>query len=116
MSIPSAWLQVLDFFGTPLVIEPSSGQLSSDTTMPAMAVELARHNRAYEDIASKFFEHFVQIADALNSLGGTGLGHEEDVLGCRKLYPDPAAVAEHAICQRSQSRANANSRPLRRQK
>jgi Transposase DDE domain group 1 len=30
MSIPDAWPQVLDFFGTPLVIEPSSGQLSSD--------------------------------------------------------------------------------------
>jgi len=30
MSIPSAWPQVLDFFGTPLVIEPSTGQLSSD--------------------------------------------------------------------------------------
>jgi hypothetical protein len=30
MSIPLAWPQVLDFFGTPLVIEPSPGQLSSD--------------------------------------------------------------------------------------
>jgi hypothetical protein len=30
MSILSAWLQVLDFFGTPLVIEPSPGQLSRD--------------------------------------------------------------------------------------
>jgi hypothetical protein len=30
MSVPSAWPQVLDFFGTPLVIEPSPGQLSSD--------------------------------------------------------------------------------------
>src|SRR5262245_57409614 len=30
MSIPPAWPQVLDFFGSPLVIEPSSGQLSSD--------------------------------------------------------------------------------------
>src|SRR5215471_13026822 len=30
MSIPSAWPQVLDFFGTPLIIEPSPGQLSSD--------------------------------------------------------------------------------------
>ncbi len=48
------------------------------TTMLAMAVELALHDRAYEDIASKFFEHFVQIADALNSLGGSGLWHEED--------------------------------------
>ena len=30
MSRPSAWPSVLDFFGTPLVIEPSPGQLSSD--------------------------------------------------------------------------------------
>ena len=30
MSIPPAWPQVLDFFGTPLVIEPSPGQLSTD--------------------------------------------------------------------------------------
>jgi hypothetical protein len=31
MSIRAAWPQCLDFFGTPLVIEPSPGQLSSDT-------------------------------------------------------------------------------------
>src|SRR2546421_3892321 len=30
MSLPGGWPQVLDFFGTPLVIEPSSGQLSGD--------------------------------------------------------------------------------------
>ena len=30
MSIPSGWPQVLDFFGTPLVLEPSPNQLSSD--------------------------------------------------------------------------------------
>ena len=30
MSIPSAWPQVLDFFGAPLVIESSPGQLSGD--------------------------------------------------------------------------------------
>jgi hypothetical protein len=30
MSVPHAWPQVLDFFGTPLVIEPSPGQLSTD--------------------------------------------------------------------------------------
>jgi len=28
--MPVAWPQILDFFGTPLVIEPSQGQLSSD--------------------------------------------------------------------------------------
>jgi hypothetical protein len=43
-----------------------------------MALELAEHDPAYEDIASKFFEHFVAIADATNNLGGAGLWHEED--------------------------------------
>lgn len=47
-------------------------------TMLAIALELARGNPAYEDIASKFFEHFTAIADAMNSLGGTGLWDEED--------------------------------------
>ena len=47
-------------------------------TMLSIAIELAKHNPAYEDIASKFFEHFVQIVDAMNTLGGTGLWHEED--------------------------------------
>ena len=48
------------------------------STMLAMALELAEGDPEYEDIASKFFEHFVAIADAMNSLGGTGLWHEED--------------------------------------
>jgi hypothetical protein len=30
MSLPGVWPQVLDFFGTPPVIEPSAGQLSGD--------------------------------------------------------------------------------------
>ena len=32
----------------------------------------------YEDMASKFFEHFIAISDAMNSLGGTGLWDEQD--------------------------------------
>ena len=36
------------------------------STMLSMALELARENPAYEDMASKFFEHFVAIADAMN--------------------------------------------------
>jgi hypothetical protein len=48
------------------------------TTMLAIAFELAQHNPVYEDIASKFFEHFIAIVDAMNSLGGTGLWDEED--------------------------------------
>jgi hypothetical protein len=47
-------------------------------TMLAMALELAKENPAYEDVASKFFEHFVAIADAMNTLGGTGLWDEQD--------------------------------------
>jgi hypothetical protein len=47
-------------------------------TMLAMAIELAKDDPAYEDLASKFFEHFIAIADAMNSLGGTGLWDDLD--------------------------------------
>ncbi|WP_159786217.1 MGH1-like glycoside hydrolase domain-containing protein [Sodalinema gerasimenkoae] len=41
--------------------------------MLEMALELAADNPAYEDIASKFFEHFLYIADAMNHLGDTDI-------------------------------------------
>jgi hypothetical protein len=47
-------------------------------TMLSIALELAVHEPAYEDTASKFFEHFVSISAAINTLGGTGLWDEED--------------------------------------
>lgn len=47
-------------------------------TMLSIALELAQENPAYEDVASKFFEHFVAIVDATNTLGGTGLWDDED--------------------------------------
>ncbi len=47
-------------------------------TMLSMAIELAQDRPAYEDIASKFFEHFVQIIDAMNAVGGEGLWDETD--------------------------------------
>jgi hypothetical protein len=43
-----------------------------------MALELAKEDSSYEDVASKFFEHFVAITDAMNTLGGTGLFDEQD--------------------------------------
>ena len=45
-----------------------------------MALELARENPVYENIATKFFEHFLGIAGAMNNLGGKGIGlwDEED--------------------------------------
>ncbi len=59
---------------------PTGGHLEqSDATswmgmyclnMLAIALELAHENPAYEDVASKFFEHFVYICEAMNNLGG----------------------------------------------
>jgi hypothetical protein len=46
--------------------------------MLAIAIELAMHDPVYEDIATKFFEHFLYIADAMNRLGGMGLWDEVD--------------------------------------
>ena len=46
--------------------------------MLRIALELASTNNAYEDIASKFFEHFLHIANAVNHIGGTGLWDETD--------------------------------------
>jgi len=46
--------------------------------MLAMAIELAQNDPVYEDIASKFFEHFVAITNAINTFGGSGLWDEED--------------------------------------
>lgn len=50
--------------------------------MLRIAVELALHNPVYEDIATKFFEHFLEIAEAMTNMGGResgiGLWNEED--------------------------------------
>ncbi|HXI02212.1 MAG TPA: hypothetical protein VNI57_03460 [Candidatus Saccharimonadales bacterium] len=58
------------------------------TTMLAIAMELARENPATEDMASKFFEHFVDIATAMNSLGGSGLWDDEDGFYYDQLHVD----------------------------
>ena len=62
---------------------PAGGRLEqSDATawigmyclnMLAIALELAEDNPAYEDLASKFLEHFVYIAHAMNDMGGAGV-------------------------------------------
>lgn len=52
------------------------------SSMLSIAIELAhcegKTHPAYEDMASKFLEHFIQIADAINCLGGNGLWDEQD--------------------------------------
>ncbi len=49
-------------------------------TMLEIALEIAAQtgDAAAEDLASKFFEHFIAIADACNGFGGTGLWDETD--------------------------------------
>jgi hypothetical protein len=46
----------------------------------AIALELARTDPAYEDVASKFWEHFIFIAHAMNNIGrdNVELWNEED--------------------------------------
>jgi len=73
--------------GAPL---PTGGHInqSDGTSWMAMyslnlmriSLELAQHNPVYEDIATKFFEHFLQIAAAMSSMAGegTGLWDEQD--------------------------------------
>ena len=41
--------------------------------MMTIALELACHNQVYEDIATKFFEHFLYIAEAMNNIAGEGI-------------------------------------------
>lgn len=46
-----------------------------------ISLELAKHRRIYEDIATKFFEHFILISDAMQFRSGgeeKSLWHEED--------------------------------------
>ncbi len=44
----------------------------------AIALELAQHDPVYEDIATKFFEHFLYIAGAMNHVGGDGVALWDD--------------------------------------
>jgi hypothetical protein len=71
-------------------------------TMLGMALELAcdggRIRTAYEDMASKFFEHFVQIVDAMNTLGGSGLWDDED-----GFYYDQIQFDSHVVPLKTRS-------------
>jgi hypothetical protein len=60
--------------------------------MLTIALELAKTNPVYEDIASKFLEHYVEIAEAINTLGGDGLWDEQDGFYYDKLRRDGGAV------------------------
>ena len=61
-------------------------------TMLSIALELAAEDHAYEDVASKFFEHYVAIADAINTVGGSGLWDETDGFYYDQLHANGQAV------------------------
>ncbi|MBS1993757.1 MAG: glucosidase [Cyanobacteria bacterium SZAS LIN-3] len=60
------------------------------TTMLGIALELAAQQDSYEDVASKFVEHFVQISDAVNKIAGCGLWDEAD-----GFYYDQLVIPGH---------------------
>jgi hypothetical protein len=79
--LPSGWL-----------LEQSDGSAWMGMyclNMLKIALELSKRNVTYEDIASKFFEHFLYIADAINHHEGSGLWDEED-----GFYYDRLRVAD----------------------
>ena len=62
--------------------------------MLAIALELAREDIAYEDVATKFFEHFMYIAGALNDIGGEGIAlwDDEDEFFYDVLHTDAGSL------------------------
>jgi hypothetical protein len=67
-------------------------------TMLSMALELAREDEEYEDLASKFFEHFISISAAINHFGGTGLWDQLD-----GFYYDQLEIDNQSIPLRARS-------------
>jgi hypothetical protein len=62
--------------------------------MLAIALELARTKPAYEDVATKFFEHFIYIADAITDFGSESacLWNEEDGFFYDQLHTSDGQV------------------------
>ena len=60
-----------------------------------IALELAQHNHVYEDIATKFFEHFLHIAEAMTNIGERGhrpVGRRGQVLLRRAAHCPTARI------------------------
>lgn len=75
-------------------------------TMLGIALELAKSDPTYEDIASKFFEHFMGIANAINHLGEDGLWDSET-----GFYYDEIEFAD-GHCERVKTRSLVGLLPL----
>jgi hypothetical protein len=57
-------------------------------TMLSMALELAQHDRFYQNMATKYFEHFLSIAHAMKNMARAGieLWDEEDQFFCDVVH------------------------------
>ena len=62
--------------------------------MMRIALELARHDRLYAEMATKFFDHFLYIAGAITNIGQTNIGlwDEEDAFFYDQLRLDDGRV------------------------
>ncbi len=56
--------------------------------MLGIALELAQVDSVYEDLASKFFEHFIAVCDAINTIGGHGLWDDQAGLYRDEMHID----------------------------
>jgi len=62
-------------------VDGTSWMAMNSLNLMEMAIEIAQNDPAYEDVASKFFEHFVHISESLNLFDGNhdvSLWDEED--------------------------------------
>ena len=59
--------------------------------MLEMALEIAQHDLTFEDVATKFFEHFVYIAESLNRIGHDWTGAWDEQEG---FFYDILALAD----------------------
>ena len=59
-----------------------------------IALELAKENPVYQDIATKFFEHFLNIAQAMTNMSGQGHGLWDEDDG---FYYDALHLADGAV-------------------
>jgi hypothetical protein len=68
----------LPLSGTLVQSDGTSWMAMYSLNMLRIAIELAQEDDAYQDIATKFFEHFLMIGGAMTNLGGEGLGLWDD--------------------------------------
>jgi hypothetical protein len=64
--------------GTLVQSDGTSWMAMYSLNMLRIATELAQEDDAYQDIATKFFEHFLMIGGAMTNLGGEGLSLWDD--------------------------------------